>query len=556
MMNLLKGTRWVSWPRLAGVAVTVGLFIVVFQRIDRAVFWQTLGHIHFPWLILALLTYGLALGLGALRWHLALSLTERAVHVGASGRLLFIGHFFFILLFGAAGGDVAKSILYARWFGYEFPEVFAAVPLDRGLGSVGAVFLALTAVGLGFLAQGFARPFPWPWQFQSDVFVGVAGLAVVLLLGFLYFYRLEEENAWNRSLRALGRGTARLFRMPQLGIKGLTVSLAGQLATNGVFAFNLLAVSHGPLPWMQLAWAIPTITMVSCFPITFAGAGVREVASVALLGLYGVPAGDCVAAAMLTLLIKLLWSGVGGMVFWREQSRLAKSLHRKMPSTVSVVIPAVNEEEALPETVRRLQAVPEVSEIILVDGGSRDSTREIASRLGCRVLDSKPGRGGQLRLGAAHATGDVVLLLHADTWMPPQAGKALSNCLRDPTVVAGGFWKVFRKSPRLLLGSRYKCAVRLWLWRRIAGDQALFVRREVLEQIGGVPDVPLMEEFELCKRLNRVGRLALAGAKIETSARRFEKHGVLRTYLLMGWVHTLYRLGKSPEELQRIYERN
>ena len=93
------------------------------------------------------------------------------------------------------------------------------------------------------------------------------------------------------------------------------------------------------------------------------------------------------------------------------------------------------------------------------------------------------------------------------------------------------------------------------LGRRIAGDQAIFVRREVLQQIGGVLDLPLMEDFELCRRLRRVGRLALADATITTSARRFTKFGVLRTYWRMWWVTTLYRLGKSPSELRRLYER-
>lgn len=160
-----------------------------------------------------------------------------------------------------------------------------------------------------------------------------------------------------------------------------------------------------------------------------------------------------------------------------------------------------------------------------------------------------------MRLGAAQAVGDVVLLLHADTTIPPEAGQAALNCLRDASVVAGGFWKVFRKTTFLLLGSRWKCAVRLMLGRRIAGDQALFIRREILEQIGGVPNMPLMEEFELCRKLRQTGRLALADATIVTSARRFQKLGVLRTYVRMWWVTELYRLGKSPAELRKIYER-
>src|SRR6185436_3383206 len=107
---------------------------------------------------------------------------------------------------------------------------------------------------------------------------------------------------------------------------------------------------------------------------------------------------------------------------------------------------------------------------------------------------SPRSRGAQMRAGAASANGDLILFVHADTWLPANAGVAVLNCLRDPTVVGGGFWKSFRERTFLMLGSRWRCAVRLYLSRRIAGDQVIFVRRDVLEQIGGVPDMPLMEE--------------------------------------------------------------
>jgi rSAM/selenodomain-associated transferase 2 len=222
-----------------------------------------------------------------------------------------------------------------------------------------------------------------------------------------------------------------------------------------------------------------------------------------------------------------------------------------------VVIPAVNEAGELPETLRRLKAIPEVTEIILVDGGSRDETVAVAREYDCVVLESPAGRGRQMRLGAAQATCDIVLMVHADTWLPPDAGHALLRCLRDPVVVGGGFWKVFREYPHpILYGSRWKCAVRLIGGRRIAGDQGLFIRRDSLEKIGGVPDMELMEEFRLCQELRRIGRLALADATISTSARRFAKFGAIRTYWLMWLVTWKYRLGTPPEELKKVYERS
>jgi rSAM/selenodomain-associated transferase 2 len=242
-------------------------------------------------------------------------------------------------------------------------------------------------------------------------------------------------------------------------------------------------------------------------------------------------------------------------VLWREATVQERNINSSEPATVSVIIPAINEAEALPTTIDHLRKNSSILEIIVVDGGSTDRTPEIAEQLGCRVLASKPGRGGQMRAGAAAAKGDVILLLHADTWLPPQATSAMLNCLRDRSVVAGGFWKEFRDSPLLLLGSKWKCAVRLWIGRRIAGDQGMFIRRDVLERIGGIPDMALMEEFALSSRLRREGRLALADAIALTSARRFQKLGVIRTYLRM-WVVTMrYRMGASPNELRKQYEK-
>lgn len=237
----------------------------------------------------------------------------------------------------------------------------------------------------------------------------------------------------------------------------------------------------------------------------------------------------------------------------RREARSPKS--ENMMQTISVVIPTLNEAEALPETVRHLKANAEITEIIVVDGGSSDDTANMARKLAAKVIESRASRGHQLRVGAEAATGDVIMFVHADTWLPPHAARAALDCLRAPRVVAGGFWKKFRNTPLLLLGSRPKCAVRLYVGRRIAGDQCLFLRREILRQIGGVPDVALMEEFELCRRLRRIGGLALARATVSTSARRFRKLGVLRTYWRMWWVTTLWRLGVSPTKLRAIYEK-
>jgi rSAM/selenodomain-associated transferase 2 len=577
-MNLLFGKRWFSWQSAACIAITVALLYFIFRRVDYHGLLAALLELKPVWFVLAFAAYGLAMILGGLRWHLALHVTDTVTHLGASCRLFLIGHFFFVALFGAAGGDAAKSAVYARWYGFDLARVIAAAPLDRVLGIAGPTLLMGLLLGIAGATGGFEPirnlNFDWPgtWILVACG-VGFSALVAVVL------WRPRGESSWARVARAFRSGGARMALTPGIAVPGLLYALGAQLALSAVLAFNVQAVTKTSIDWAQAAWTFPVITLISCMPFTVAGAGVREVAALAFLAPYGVSAGECVAASLLTFFHKVAWAGIGAGVLWLEQARRLRGVGpaphgsgalatprptrfpevgRAVPSapqTISAVIPTLNEAEALPDTIRRLKANPEIAEIILADGGSRDRTVEIARELGCTVIVSAPGRGTQMRAGAEAAHGDVLMFVHADTWLPHNAAHSALNCLRDPVVVAGGFWKVFRNSPLLLLGSRLKCAVRLFVGRRIMGDQCIFVRREVLNAIGGVPDVPLMEEFELCRRLRKVGRLALADVTVSTSARRFRRLGVIRTYWRMWWVTMLWRFGVRPAKLREIYER-
>jgi len=220
--------------------------------------------------------------------------------------------------------------------------------------------------------------------------------------------------------------------------------------------------------------------------------------------------------------------------------------------TLSVIIPTLNEAGELPETLKRAQAIPEMKEIIVVDAGSTDDTRAIAREHNCIVIESEPSRGKQLRLGAQRASGDVILFLHADTWLPENAGVVIAETLARPLVVAGGFYKRFRDGGALP-GSRLRCWLLWALTNRLFGDQAIFVKRPALEAIGGVPDVPLMEEFELCKKLGAHGRIALAKGTVLTSARKFRKEGTMLTYWRMVSCTLRYWAGASPKKLVESY---
>ena len=207
---------------------------------------------------------------------------------------------------------------------------------------------------------------------------------------------------------------------------------------------------------------------------------------------------------------------------------------------LSVVIPALDEAERIETAIRGafdppLDADASTLEVIVVDGGSADATAQVAAAAGARVLRSERGRARQLAAGVRASDGDVVLFLHADTRLPAGWRAAVRDALRDEQVVGGAFRLCFDERSPVFRFIEWGARWRMRLWRFPYGDQALFVRRRALEAIGGIPEVPLMEDLDLVYRLKRVGRLALLAAPVVTSARRYRAGGPLRT-MLRHWV--------------------
>jgi rSAM/selenodomain-associated transferase 2 len=192
----------------------------------------------------------------------------------------------------------------------------------------------------------------------------------------------------------------------------------------------------------------------------------------------------------------------------------------------------------------------------VVDGGSRVGTVAVARRAaGVRVLESAPGRARQMNAGARAATGDALLFLHADTRLPDGAAAAIAAALA-PGGVVGGRFDVRLDSPRPLL--RVVGAMMNGRSRATGictGDQAIFVRRDVFESLGGYAEIPLMEDIELSRRLKRRGRLAALRLRVSTSARKWEREGVLRTIALMWTLRLLYWAGVAPARLVGWYYR-
>jgi rSAM/selenodomain-associated transferase 2 len=221
---------------------------------------------------------------------------------------------------------------------------------------------------------------------------------------------------------------------------------------------------------------------------------------------------------------------------------------------LSVVIPTLDEEAVVATTVESVHRSAPGCEIVVADGGSGDATREIAGSLpGVRTVEGPRGRGPQMNAGAAAATGDVLLFLHADTHLPADAGELVERALDDPGVVAGSFFLGFDSPhPLLRLSS---IASRLNLRWATFGDQALFFRREAFERAGGFPPLPLFEDVAMQSRIRRLGRCVKIRRPVRSSARRFLRVGVLRQQLLNAGLLLAYHLGVSPRRLARWYDR-
>ncbi len=222
--------------------------------------------------------------------------------------------------------------------------------------------------------------------------------------------------------------------------------------------------------------------------------------------------------------------------------------------TISVVMPVLNEEKRVGRALGALVRTPGLHEIIVVDGGSTDRTRQIAEQHHATVIAAPRGRGPQLNAGAALATGEVLLFLHVDVSLPDDAVAHIRDALTLHEVVAGAFrtWTVAEDdrpwfAPLLLLAD-----VRSRVTRYPYGDQAVFVRADAFRAAGGFRDVPLMEDLELSRRLWRQGRVVTCRASVRVSGRRFVARP-LTTMLAMNLFPLLYRAGVSPHTLARFY---
>jgi len=223
---------------------------------------------------------------------------------------------------------------------------------------------------------------------------------------------------------------------------------------------------------------------------------------------------------------------------------------------LTIIVPVLNEAVGIVATLQPLQALrSRGAEIVVVDGGSTDGTLDLARPLADQVLVAPRGRARQMNAGAALARGRVLLFLHADTRLPEQADLTILEVFGY--VLEGRHWGRFDvviegRSPWLKVVARLM-NLRSRLTGIATGDQAIFVSRSAFRAVGGLPDIPLMEDIALSKALKRIGRPVCLAACVTTSGRRWEKHGVWRTILLMWWLRLRFFLGADPVRLALEY---
>jgi rSAM/selenodomain-associated transferase 2 len=220
---------------------------------------------------------------------------------------------------------------------------------------------------------------------------------------------------------------------------------------------------------------------------------------------------------------------------------------------LSVIIPTLNEADVIGRTLVALAPIRSRGhEVLVVDGGSCDATLSAVGGFADQVLSAPAGRARQMNAGAAAATGHVLWFVHADTRVPADADQRIGHAVKSGAL--WGHFDVQLAGRQLLLRLVERMMnLRSRITGVATGDQGMFVRRDVFEQLGGFPDIDLMEDISLSRSLKRLARPCSIRCTVVTSSRRWENHGVLRTIVLMWRLRLAYALGADPAVLARRY---
>ncbi|NKB36103.1 MAG: glycosyltransferase [Gammaproteobacteria bacterium] len=211
---------------------------------------------------------------------------------------------------------------------------------------------------------------------------------------------------------------------------------------------------------------------------------------------------------------------------------------------ISVIIPVLNEEKALPQCVQNLLTQESDFETIIVDGGSTDNTKAIAGNFrNVLLVDSQRGRAAQMNTGASRANRDWLVFLHADTQLPANALHDIAALSADKTIQAGCFHQKFSGKHVLLRSISWLHNWRCNRSRIIYGDQCLFIRREFFRQLGGFPQTEILEDVMLSEKIVEVTRPLIMGQSVITDSRKFEQRGIVKSFLEIFIIMSCYELG-------------
>jgi rSAM/selenodomain-associated transferase 2 len=221
-----------------------------------------------------------------------------------------------------------------------------------------------------------------------------------------------------------------------------------------------------------------------------------------------------------------------------------------------VIIPVFDEADMINAAIRSLKEIKydDAVEMIVVDGDSSGSTVNCITEPGALRLTSEKGRAIQMNLGAAHASGDMLLFLHADTILPEKGFEKIKEVMANGKYVAGAFNYAIESRHRFLRHIYYTSYLRSRITRIAYGDQAIFIRKDYFDKIGGYPEIPVMEDVELMKKIKKnKDEICILKEGVKTSIRRYEEEGVIYGWLRNHKMRFLYFLGVSPERLAKFY---
>ena len=227
-----------------------------------------------------------------------------------------------------------------------------------------------------------------------------------------------------------------------------------------------------------------------------------------------------------------------------------------MKHSISIIVPVLNEASIIQQTVDRIYGLRHEGEleVIVVDGSSHGETAMAISNRNVKKMSSGRGRSRQMNRGASAATGGILLFLHGDTLLPDDALQSICSVIEREEVVGGAFDLGISSDRPVFRLIEKTASLRSRITRAPYGDQAIFMRKDFFDEIGGFKDIPLMEDVELMRRVRkRGGKIRIVRSRVKTSPRRWEEEGVVRCTLRNWILITLYSLGLPPEKLTRFY---